>query len=121
MSLELKITGIVSSVLFAAIVFIFLRRRKLREGYAIFWVILSILTIVAAAKYDIVIAITDFFRILSPVNGVFFAAIFLLVILCLHFSVQFTQLIKKIKNLAQENAILKNRLESIEKRLESKD
>lgn len=118
MSLELKIIGIVSSVILAVVVFIFLRRRKLREGYAIFWVILSVLTIVAAAYYRGVIAITSFFKIQSPVNGVFFVAIFMLLLLCLYFSVQFTHLIRKVKNLAQENALLKNRIEEIEKKLE---
>ncbi len=118
MSIQLKIVGIIASLILASVVFYLLRKKKLREGYSIFWGIIVVFTIIGALWYEGVIIITNIFDIESPVNGLFFAAFFILTILSLHFSVQFTQISKKIKTLAQENTILREKIKELEDKLE---
>jgi len=119
MSIQLKIIGIVASLILSAIVFYLLRKKMLKESYSIFWGVVSFLTIVVALWYKGVIIITNFFNIESSINGVFFVAFFLLAILSLYFSVQFTQTSKKIKTLAQENTILREKIDELGKKLEN--
>jgi len=117
MSIQLKIIGIVASLILSAIVFYLLRKKMLKESYSIFWGIISFLTIIVALWYNGVIIITKLFDIESPINGVFFAAFFLLAVLSLYFSVQFTQTSKKIKTLSQENTILRGKIDELEEKL----
>lgn len=119
MEIKLKIIGIVASLTLVILVFLLLRKKKLNESYSIFWGVISIITITIALWYDGVIIVTRFFNIDSPINGVFFIAFFLLAILSLHFSVQFTQISGKIKILAQENTILKEKLSELESKLKT--
>ena len=119
MSIQLKIIGIVASLILSAIVFYLLRKKMLKESYSIFWGIISFLTIIIALWYNGVIIITKLFDIESPINGVFFAAFFLLAVLSLYFSVQFTQTSKKIKTLSQENTILRGKIDELEEKLKN--
>lgn len=114
MSIKLKIIGIISSLILLSIVFYLLRKKRLKESYSIFWGIIAVLTVAVALGFDGVIKITKFFDIDSPINGVFFVAFFLLAILSLYFSVKLTEVSRKIKVLAQENAIFKERLAKLE-------
>ena len=117
MSIKLEIIGIAASLILAAIVIYLLRNKRLKESYAIFWGVISVITIVIALWYDGVKILTKFLDIISPINGVFFIALFLLAILSLYFSVQFTHISKKIRTLAQENTILREKLENLEKKM----
>ena len=117
MSIKLEIIGIAASLILAAIVIYLLRNKRLKESYAIFWGVISVITIVIALWYDGVKILTKFLDIISPINGVFFIALFLLAILSLYFSVQFTHISKKIRTLAQENTILREKLENLEKKI----
>ncbi|MBA7471753.1 hypothetical protein ES707_07063 [subsurface metagenome] len=117
MDIKLKILGIVASLILAALVFHLLRKKRLKESYSIFWGIVSTITIIIALWYNGVIIITELLNIESPINGIFFIAFFLLAILSLYFSVQFTQTSRKIKILAQENTILRGKINDLEKKI----
>ena len=116
-TLKLQILGISASILLAVVVFLLLRSKKLKEKYSIFWGAVSILTVVSALFYGTVVFFTDLLDIVSPINGVFFIAIFLLAALNLYFSVHLSTLFNHSKSIAQENALLRQKIDSIEKKL----
>jgi hypothetical protein len=116
-TLKLQILGVSASLLLSVVVFLLLRRKKLKEKYSIFWGIVSILTVISALFFQVVIFFTDLLDIVSPINGVFFIAIFLLASLNLYFSVHLTTLFKNTKALSQENAILRQKIMEFEKRI----
>lgn len=116
-TLKLQVLGISASLLLAIVVFLLLRSKKMKEKYSIFWGTVSVLTVVSALFYQIVVFLTGLLGIASPINGVFFFAIFLLAALNVYFSVHLTTLFKNTKALAQENAILRRKIDDLDKRL----
>ncbi len=116
-TLKLQILGISASLALSVVVFILLRNKKLKEKYSLFWGGISLLTVLSALFYGGVVFFTEMLDIASPINGVFFMAIFLLAALNLYFSVHLSTLFKNNKILSQENALLRQKIDHIEKRL----
>ena len=116
-TLKLQILGVSASLILSVVVFVLLRSKKLKEKYSLFWGGVSILTVVSALFYGVVVFFTDILDIASPINGVFFTAIFLLAALNLYFSVHLSTLFRNTKTLAQENALLRQKIDALEKRM----
>jgi hypothetical protein len=103
------------AVLIAIIVFLLMldlvRRRKLREEYAWLWLLTGAGMIVLVVWYRLLLYITRLIGAVSPITTLFlFSTLFLLAIV-IHYSVILSKLTTQVKNLAQELALLTNRLD----------
>ncbi|HLK96180.1 MAG TPA: DUF2304 domain-containing protein, partial [Hymenobacter sp.] len=87
-------------------------RGKLREEYAILWIVCTLILIVFSiwrrGLEQIALALGVFY----PPSLVFLAAIFAILIFLVHLSVVVSRLQNQIKTLTQEVALLRNELES---------
>lgn len=112
-TLKIQILGIVGSIGLIAFIFELLRKRKLREEYAILW-LLGGLVVLGLAIFR------DGMKWLSGALGIYYppAAILLVLmagayLMILHFSLVFSNQATKIKDMAQELALLRFEVERL--------
>jgi hypothetical protein len=98
------------SLAFALIVFLLVfemvRRRYLRERYAILWLGAALVLIVLAAWTQLLTTISSAVGIATPSNAFFVIAFAFLLLLLLHFSAVVSRLGDEIRVLAQRVALL---------------
>jgi len=92
------------------------RRRKLRMEYSFLWLLTSLVMVILAIQYDWLVRITHFIGAALPTSTLFFFGLLFLMLITIHFSVKVSRLNDQVKNLAQENALLKNRIDKMESR-----
>ncbi|HNW96968.1 MAG TPA: DUF2304 domain-containing protein [Bacteroidales bacterium] len=108
--LKIQITCIAVSVSFLFYIGYLIIKGKLREEYAIFWVVSTIMLIAFSFWRNGLAVVAEFFGVFSPPNVVFMGAIFGIFIYLLHLSVVVSKLQETNKKLSQEIALLKNKI-----------
>jgi len=111
MPLQQKVLAISLSIGLLILIFELVRRRKLREEYSWLWMLTGVIIFVLGIWYDLLLFITHLVGAALPTSTLFFFGIFFLVLINLYFSVKVSTLTDEIKKLAQELAILNNRVE----------
>ncbi|MBW2109792.1 MAG: DUF2304 domain-containing protein [Deltaproteobacteria bacterium] len=90
------------------------RRRKLREEYSWLWLMTSLALFILIVKYSWLEEITNLIGAVLPTTTVFIGALVFLMLVSVQFSVVISRLTKHVKNLVQENALLRARIDDIE-------
>lgn len=105
------------ALIVCVLVFLFtidmVRRRRLREEYSALWLATSLLMFVLVLKYDWLEALTRFIGAGLPTTTLFIGSIIFLMLICVQFSIKISRLTDNVKNLAQDNALLRNELEEL--------
>lgn len=83
------------------------RKRKLREEYSVLWLVTSILMFVLVMRYEWLVALTNFIGAGLPTTTLFICSIIFLMLIAVQFSIKISSLTVQMKNLAQENALLR--------------
>lgn len=96
-----------------------LRRRRLREKYAALWIVVALVVLVAALFPPLTIRAADLVGIDAPVNLLFFLGLMVLLVVCVQLSAEVSELEHENQALAEESALLRNRIERLERRLEA--
>ena len=108
------------SLLICLLVFAFtvnmVRKRRLREEYSVLWLCTSILMFVLVLKYDLLVNVTNLIGAGLPTTTLFLCANLFLVLIAMQFSIRISKHSDQIKNLAQENALLKEELKQARQR-----
>lgn len=104
-------TGIQLVVLVFALVVLLailelIRRRELREKYAVLWFLLGATMVNLAAFPELLIWAADRLGIVEPANLLFFVAVLVLFLVVVHLSWELSRLERKTRRLAEEVAIL---------------
>jgi hypothetical protein len=89
------------------------RKRRLREEYSVLWLATSVLMFLLVLRYDWLVALTGLIGAGLPTTTLFIGAIIFLILLAMQFSIKLSQLSGQVKNLAQENALLRAELEAL--------
>jgi hypothetical protein len=107
---RVQIVALVVTVLLLLLVLELVRRRQLVERYALLWIIVACTLLVLAIWTDLLNSAADAFGIEVPANFLFLAALGVIFVLLLHFSVATSRLSEETKILAQEVARLDSEL-----------
>lgn len=112
---RIQTLALFGSVIMVAIVIHLIRREKLKEGYSIIWFLVGLTMVLFAS-------VTRLLDVLASSIGISYspAALFLILtgglfILALHFSVLISKHDRQIRDLAQENALLRDQLSHAQK------
>ncbi|WP_165372634.1 DUF2304 domain-containing protein [Nocardioides iriomotensis] len=105
------ILGLIGSVFTLVLLFELLRRKHLREKYAVLWVAVSLLTLAVAAFPQTIYFLSDLIGVEVPVNLLFFVASMLLLGISVHHSYELGRLEDRTRALAEEVALLRLGLE----------
>ncbi len=119
MSVASYILGIVSAALILIVVIEMLRRHRLRERHAIWWVIAGILALIIGVFPKTLDWAAGVLGIQVPTNLVFFVGIALLFLVALQSSSELTKLESKTRTLAEQVALLELRIRELENRGEA--
>ncbi|MDE8585408.1 DUF2304 domain-containing protein [Arthrobacter sp. NQ4] len=105
-----------SIVVVAILFFVFemLRRQKLREKYAVLWIVIGIGTLLLAAFPALLEQASGLLGIQVPANLLFITTLVLLVGVCLHLSREQSQAEDEVRILCEEVALLKVELSALQ-------
>lgn len=115
---RIQIIAIIVSLSFLVYIGRLITQGKLREEYAIFWVISTVILIVFSFWRQGIDMLAKLLGVYLAPNLVFTGAIFAILIYLLHLSIVVSKLHEKNKTLARELALLKKKVEEI---LDSKE
>ncbi len=107
---RVQIIAIAISLLFLLYIVRLIIKGKLREEYSIVWIVCTVILVLFSFWRDGLAVVSDMVGVYSPPNLVFLAAIFAIFIYLLHLSVVVSKLQSQNKQLAQDIALLKERL-----------
>lgn len=108
------IFGVLSAVLTLAVVIEMLRRRRLRERHAIWWLIAGTLALVIGIFPSTLVWAAMLVGVAIPLNLVFFVSVAVLFLVCIQHSAELTVLEAKTRTLAETSALLEMRLGVLE-------
>jgi hypothetical protein len=110
-----RIVALVGSLSLVAVVLLLVRRRKLREEYTPIWIAVAVAIAVVGMDIDILRGFARLIGAWTLSSTVFFLGELFLVAICLNYAVRLSQASLRQKNLAQEVALLRARVEEVER------
>ena len=116
---RVQIIAIVASLCFLALIARLIVKGKLREEYAIIWIVSSVLLIAFSFWRNGLQVMSDLIGVAAPPNLVFTGAIFAVLVYLLHLSVVVSKLQEQNKRLAQDIALMKQKEKETENRSEN--
>lgn len=114
-SSRVNVFAILGSIILLLIIFELVRRKYLRERYALIWIATGSLFLFLALREEILRRISHVLGFSLPVNALFFLGILFLILIVLGLSVVSSRLTDKSRVLAQEIVLLKKRVGDLEK------
>lgn len=84
-----------------------MRKRRLREKYAIIWLLLAVIIVVIGAFPGLVMWLSRAVGVEIPLNLMFAVAIVVLLVVCIQLSTEVTAIEEKTRTLVEEVALLR--------------
>ena len=112
-STSTRVLAIVLSLLLVATVLWLVRRRTLREEYTPIWLAVAAGLLVVSLRFDVLKALTRAIGAWTPSSTLFFLGEVFLLAICLNFAVRLSRASVQLKNLGQELAILRARIDAL--------
>ncbi|SDQ79552.1 DUF2304 domain-containing protein [Microbacterium sp. cf332] len=108
------VLGVVFSLALLVIVVRLLILRRIREKYAVLWLVLGVIVLVLGVFPGVLEAATDVLGVELPVNLLFATALAVLLGVALHLSWELSMSEDETRRLAEDVAILSARLDALE-------
>jgi len=115
MTLTSYIFGVLAALLTLGVVIEMLRRHRLRERHAIWWLIAGTLALVVGVFPSVLELAAGVIGIEVPLNLVFFVSVAVLFLVCIQHSAELTALEAKTRTLAETAALHQLRIEALER------
>jgi hypothetical protein len=109
-----RVLALTCSLLLVSVVLWLVHRRGLREEYTPIWMGVALALVVVSVRLDWLYALTRAIGAWTPSSLIFFLGEVFLVVICLNYAVRLSRTGVEIKNLAQEVALLRARLERLD-------
>ena len=109
-----------SFVLFAMIVWL-IKNKKIEVKYSIIWLAFSATMIAFALCRYLVLVLSDITGVVNPVNFIFLTQIIFILLILLSVTAVISGFSRKIKRLAQSNALLEKRVRELERKMTEKE
>ena len=106
--LRIQIASIVGSIAFLVFIGRMIVRGKLREEYAIIWLVCTVILLVFSFWREGLNVVAKMLGIYYPPSLVFIGAIFAIIVFLVHISIVVSRLQQQLKVTAQELALLKD-------------
>lgn len=115
MDLRARIFVVILSLGILAIVINLVRRKNLKENYAILWVITCVVLTAVPLFINYLDKVSYAIGITYPPAFIYLIALIFILVLNLHFSVTVSKLSEQNKNLIQDQGILEKKVQDLEK------
>lgn len=109
---QLNIFTAIVGLALLAVFFELLRRRQLREKYAVLWIVVGLGVVVPLSIFPSALDfVAESFGVRSGASLVLFLGLVLLLLICTHLSWEVSQLEEETRTLAEEIALIRTQLE----------
>jgi hypothetical protein len=115
MPVNQKIFALVVCCLVFVVAINLVRKRKLREEYSVLWLVTSLLMFVLVVRYEWLVTLTGFIGAGLPTTTLFISSIIFLMLIAVQFSIKISQLTDHVKNLAQDNALIREECSALKR------
>ncbi len=109
--------GIALAVVILVIVVWMLLARKLREKYAVMWLVIGLAVLILGVFPQLLLWLTETLGVAVPANLLFSLAIVLLLGVALHLSWELSQAEDEIRRVAEEAALSRTEIDRLDARL----
>jgi hypothetical protein len=113
MPLQQQIFALIVSAMVFIVVIDMVRRRRLREEYSVLWLVTSAIMFVLVFRYKWLVALTAAIGAGLATTTLFLFSIIFLMLLAVQFCIKISRLTDQVKNLSQENALMRQELENL--------
>ena len=110
--------GLIGAAASLAVIFEMLRRRRLREKYAVVWVVVGVLIVIVAIFPRVLFWTAEVTGVEVPANLLFFVASLVLLGVNVHLSSEVGRLEDRVRTLAEELALQRLKLEEIDRSID---
>ncbi len=107
MTIKQQIFSILVSLAVFLVTIDLVRKKRLREEYSLLWLGTSLLMLIFIIRYDWLLALTKLIGAVLPTTTLFLGSILFLALLSVQFSIKISKLSNQVKDLVQENALLR--------------
>lgn len=121
MTLASYLLSVVSAIGVLALIVEMLRRRKIRERHAFWWLILGLLGLVVSLVPWVLEEAARLLGIEVPANLAFFISIATLFLVSLHTSAEITKLEDRVRTLAERDALNSQKIKHLELQVNSRE
>ena len=101
------------AIVLILLIFELIRRRKLREEYALVWLAVGFGIVALVWAYGLLEWLTHEIGAIAPTTTLFLFAFLFLIVMAMQFSIKLSKLVGQIKDLTQEIGILRTELEEL--------
>ena len=108
---DVRIVSLVAGVVVLVLMVSLLRRRQLKEKYAVLWLSASVPVAVLAVAPGLLDTVARTLGVADPVNLLLFLAVLVLLGVCVHLSWESSRLEDETRTLAEEVALLRLQVE----------
>jgi hypothetical protein len=113
MPIQQKIFALIVSALVFVVVVDMVRRRRLREEYSVLWLATSVIMFALVIRYEWLVDLTALIGAELPTTTLFLFSIIFLLLLSVQFCIKISRLTDQVKNISQENALMKQEIASL--------
>lgn len=117
--MHLTILTACTALVLVGFIFELVRRRRLREKYAVLWIVVGAGVLVLGFFPGGINTAAKFLGIANGVSLVLFSAVLFLLVVCLHLSWEVSRLEDETRVLAEETALLRLNLEDLAAQVQS--
>lgn len=117
MNVASYVFGIGAAVLALSVIVEMLRRRRLRERHAVWWILAGFFALVVGIFPQTLVWAATLVGIEIPTNLVFFLSLLVLFLVCIQHSGELTDLEDKTRALAENSALQHARIDELERAL----
>ncbi len=121
MELHLRLAALAATLMLLFVVLELVRRRRLLERYALVWMAVTVLLILLTLWGGLLTGVASLIGIAYPPSALFVIAFGFVILLLLHFSVAVSRLTDQSKILAQQLALLDQRVRRQEQDAATRD
>ena len=116
MPLRQQIFALAVSVVVFFFVVDMVRRRRLREEYSVLWLVTSVVMFILVIQYEWLVDITYWIGATTSSTTLFIGSLVFLMLLSVQFCIKISRLTDQVKDLSQENALLRKQVEILARR-----
>ena len=110
-----KIFAIVASSALIILIAVLIKRRKLREEYALLWLATGLVILIFSIGYPLLVWVTRLIGAVTPTTTLFLFALLFVIVISISFSVKFSKLTDQMQSVITELSFLRKELEDLKK------
>jgi hypothetical protein len=111
LTLHQTIFALLISLVSFGLILELVRRRRLREEYSWLWLLTAAIMVVLVVWFQLLKVVTVVIGAATPINTLLLFAVLFLFAIAVHYSVIISRLTSQVKNLAQELALVSDRVD----------